>query len=59
MKQGRDWILPRESSSQQIHFFNNTRDDFTHGCQQMVNTEIKLIAFFVAKDGEIVSSQQK
>ena len=30
-----------------------------HGCWQTVNTEIKLIAFFVAKDGEIVSNQQK
>ena len=29
--------------------FNNTRDDSTHGHHQMVNTEIKLIIFFVAK----------
>ena len=39
--------------------FNNTRDDFTQGHHQMVNTEIKLITFFVAKDGEAVYSQQK
>ena len=26
---------------------------------QMINTEIKLITFFVAKDGEAVYSQQK
>ena len=38
---------------------NNTRDDFTQGHHQMVNTEIKLITFFVAKDGEAVYSQQK
>ena len=31
---------------------NNTRDDSTHGQHQMVNTEIRLIIFFAAKDGE-------
>ena len=40
-------------------FFNNTRDNFTHGHHQIVNTKIKLITFFVAKDGEAVYSQQK
>ena len=30
-----------------------------HGHHQMVNTEIRLITFFVAKDGEAVYSQQK
>ena len=30
-----------------------------HGHHQMANTEIKLITFFVAKDGEAVYSQQK
>ena len=29
---------------------NNTRDDSTHGHHQMVNTKIRLIAFFVAED---------
>ena len=38
---------------------NNTRDDSTHGHHQMVNTEIRLIIFFVAKDGEPLYSQQK
>ena len=33
-------------------FFNNTIDNFTHGHHQMVNTEIKLITFFVAEKGE-------
>ena len=32
---------------------NNTREDSTHGHHQMVNTEIRLIIFFAAKDGEI------
>ena len=31
----------------------------THGHHQMVNTEIKLIIFFAAKDGEALHSQQK
>ena len=39
--------------------FNNTRDDFTHGHHHMVNTEIKLITFFVAENDEAVYSQQK
>ena len=38
---------------------NNTRDDSTHGHQQMANTEIRLIIFFAAKDGEALYSQQK
>ena len=39
--------------------FNNTREDSTHGPHQRVNTEIRLIIFFAAKDGEAVYSQQK
>ena len=38
---------------------NNTREDFTHGHHQMVNTEIRLITFFADKDGEALNSQQK
>ena len=38
---------------------NNTRDNSTHGYHQMVNTEIRLIIFFAAKDGEALYSQQK
>ena len=30
-----------------------------HGHHQMVNTEIRLIIFFTAKDGEALDSQQK
>ena len=37
----------------------NTREGCTHGHYQMVNTEIRLIIFFVVKDGEAVYSQQK
>ena len=38
---------------------NNTREDSTHGHHQMVNTEIGLIIFFAAKNGEALFSQQK
>ena len=45
--------------AQQTPFSNNPRDDSTHGYHQMVNTKIRLIIFFVAKDGETLYSQQK
>ena len=38
---------------------NNTREDSIHGHHQMVNIKIRLIIFFVAKDGEALYSQQK
>ena len=38
---------------------NNTREDSTHGHHQIVDTEIRLIIFFAAKDGEALYSQQK
>ena len=43
--------------SQQTPSSNNTREDSTHGHLQMVNTEITLIIFFAAKDGEALYSQ--
>ena len=39
--------------------FQQTREDSTHGHHQMVNTEIRLIILFAAKDGEALHSQQK
>ena len=45
--------------SQQTPSSNNTREDSTHGHQQMVDTEIRLTIFFAAKDGEALYSQQK
>ena len=39
--------------------FNNTREDSTHGHHQMVNTEIRVIIFFAAKDEKALYSQQK
>ena len=38
---------------------NNTREDSTHGHHWMVNTEIRLIIFFAAKDREALYSQHK
>ena len=46
------WSLGTPSS-------NNTREDSTHGHHQMVNTKIRLIIYFAAKDGETLYSQQK
>ena len=37
----------------------NTREDSTHGHQQMVNTEMRMIIFFAIEDGEALYSQQK
>ena len=38
---------------------NNTREDSAHRHHRIVNTEIRLIAFFAAKDGGALYSQQK
>ena len=38
--------------------FQQTREDSTRGHHQMVNTEIRLIIFFAAKDGEALYSQK-
>ena len=45
--------------SQQTPSSNNKRGDPTHGRHQMLNTKIRLIIFFAAKDGEALYSQQK
>ena len=39
--------------------FNNTREDSTRGHHYTVNTKIRLIIFFAAKDGEALYRQQK
>ena len=36
-----------------------SRENSIHGRHHMVNTEIRLITFFAAKDGEALYSQQK
>ena len=45
--------------SQQTPSSKKTEDDSTHGHHQMATPEIRLIIFFVAKDGEALYSQQK
>ena len=39
--------------------FQNTRENSTHGHHQMVNTKIRLIILFAAKNGEALYSEQK
>ena len=51
--------MPREHIGHRKHPLPTTQEDSTHGHHQMVNTEIRLIIFFVAKDGEALYSQQK
>ena len=41
------------------HAFLTTRDDSTHEHHQMVNTEIRFIMFFAAKDREALYNQKK
>ena len=52
-------VLPRERTGHSKHPLPIIREDSTHGHHQMVNTEIRLIIFFAAKDGEARYSQQK
>ena len=40
-------------------FQQHKRKNSTHGHHQMINTKIRLIIFFAAKDGEALYSQQK
>ena len=51
--------MSRECTGNSKHPLPTIREDSTHGQHQMVNTEIRLIIFFAAKDGEALYSQQK
>ena len=55
---GKSCILPREHTGHSKHFLPTTQDS-TPGHHQMVNTEIRLIIFFAAKDGEALYGQQQ
>ena len=60
MKQAKaNRVLPRKHTGHSKHPLPTTREDSTHGHHQMVNTEIRLIIFLAAKDGEALYSQQK
>ena len=50
--------MPRKGTGHSKHPLPTTQDS-THGHHQMVNTEIRLIILFAAKDGEAPYSQQK
>ena len=52
-------VLPRKCTGHSKHPLPTTQEKTTHGHHQMVNTEIRLIIFFEAKDGEALYSQQK
>ena len=61
MKQGKGLIEFCQENTLVIAttLFQHTREESTHGHHQMVSTEIRLIRFFAAKDGEALYSQQK
>ena len=52
-------VLPSKHIGHSKHPLPTTQEKTTHGHHQMVNTKIRLIIFFAAKDGEAVYSQQK
>ena len=52
-------VLPREHTGHSKHALPTTQEKTTHGHHQMVSTEIRLIIFFAAKDGEALNNQQK
>ena len=54
-----NWVLPRKPAVHSKHPLPTTQEKTTHGHHQMVNTDIRLIIFSVAKDGEALYSQQK
>ena len=60
IKQGKaNRVLPRECIGHNKHPLPTTQEKTTHGHHQMVNTKIRLIIFFAAKDREAPYSQQK
>ena len=52
-------VLPRKCTGNSKHPLPTTQEKTTHGHHHMVNTKIRLIIFFAAKDGEALHSQQK
>ena len=53
-------VLPREHTGHSKNLRPTTQKKTLHnGHNQMVNTEIRLIIFFAAKDGEALYSQPK
>ena len=53
-------VLPRKCTGHRKHPLPTTQEKTLHmDITQMLNTEIRLIIFFAAKDGEALYSQQK
>ena len=51
--------MSREYTGHSKHPLPTTQEKTTQGHHQIINTEIRLIIFFAAKDGEALYSQQK
>ena len=56
---GKQSFAKRMHWSQQTSSSNNTREESTHGDHRKVNTKIRLIIFFAAKDGEALYKSSK
>ena len=52
-------VLPTKCTGHSKHPLPTTQENSTHGHHQTVETEIRMIIFFAAKDGEALYSQQK
>ena len=52
-------VLPREHAGHSKHPLPTTQEKTLHTTITMVNTKIRLIIFFAAKDGEALYSHQK
>ena len=52
-------VLPRERTGDGKQALPTTWEKTTHGHSQMVNTKIRLIILFAAKDGEALYCQKK
>ena len=51
--------VQNKADQRQTPSSNNIREDSTHGHHQMVNTKMRLIILFEAKNGDALYSQQK
>ena len=52
-------VLAREGTPHSKHTLPTIQEMTVHGHHQMVNTEIRVIILFAAKDGEALYTQQK
>ena len=53
-------VLPREHTDHRKHYVPTTQETTLYmDILRIINTEIRLIIFFAAKDGEALYSQQK